>query len=104
MIVNRVWQHVFGRGLVETPDDFGRMGGKPSHPELLDDLAARFVRDGWSIKALIRELMLSRTYQLSSRGEGDNTLLWRANKKRLDAEWFFDVIYRTGFCGKFICI
>lgn len=96
VIVNRVWQHVFGRGLVETPDDFGRMGMKPSHPELLDDLAARFVKDGWSIKALIRELVLSRTYQLSSNGGGDNTWLRRANKKRLEAEPLRDAILELG--------
>jgi hypothetical protein len=99
VIVNRVWQHVFGRGLVETPDDFGRMGGKPSHPELLDDLAARFVRDGWSIKALIRELMLSRTYQLSSASRADdptNVLLARANKKRLEAEPLRDAMLFIG--------
>jgi hypothetical protein len=96
VIVNRVWQHVFGRGLVETPDDFGRMGMKPTHPELLDDLAARFVKNGWSIKTLIRELVLSHTYQLSSRGEGDNSLLWRANKKRLEAEPLRDAILELG--------
>lgn len=96
VIVNRVWQHVFGRGLVDSPDDFGKMGQKPSHPELLDDLAARFVKDGWSIKTLIRELVLSRTYQLSSRGEGENALLWRANKKRLEAEPLRDAILQLG--------
>jgi hypothetical protein len=99
VIVNRVWQHVFGRGLVETPDDFGRMGSKPSHPELLDDLAARFVRDGWSIKALIRELMLSRTYHLSSASRSDdptNVLLARANKKRLEAEPLRDAMLLIG--------
>ncbi|MBL9131497.1 MAG: DUF1553 domain-containing protein [Verrucomicrobiaceae bacterium] len=96
VIVNRVWQHVFGRGLVETPDDFGKMGAKPSHPELLDDLAARFVRDGWSVKGLIRQLMLSRAYRLDSRGEGDNTLLWRANKKRLEAEPLRDAVLFLG--------
>jgi hypothetical protein len=99
VMVNRVWLHVFGRGLVETPDDFGRMGGKPSHPELLDDLAARFVRDGWAIKALIRELMLSRTYQLSSASRADdptNELLARANKKRLEAEPLRDAMLFLG--------
>ncbi|MFO1485964.1 MAG: DUF1549 and DUF1553 domain-containing protein [Verrucomicrobiaceae bacterium] len=103
VIVNRVWQHLFGRGLVESPDDFGRMGQKPSHPELLDDLAARFVRDGWSVKSLIRELMLSRTYQLSSNAvagsqavDPANTLLWRANKKRLEAEPLRDAILYLG--------
>ncbi|OYW70014.1 MAG: hypothetical protein B7Z21_00300, partial [Verrucomicrobiales bacterium 32-60-5] len=66
VLVNRVWLHLFGRGLVGTPDDFGRMGMQPTHPELLDDLAARFVKEGWSVKALIRELVLTRTYQMSS--------------------------------------
>ncbi len=99
VIVNRVWLHLFGRGLVETPDDFGKMGVKPTHPELLDDLAARFVRDGWSIKSLIRELMLSRTYQLSSAARTEdpqNLLLARANKKRLEAEPLRDAILFLG--------
>jgi hypothetical protein len=99
VVVNRVWQHVFGRGLVETPDDFGRMGMKPSHPELLDDLAARFVKDGWSIKSLIRELVLSRTYQLSSASRIEdpaNLLFARANKKRLEAEPLRDAILELG--------
>ena len=104
VIVNRVWLHLFGRGLVETADDFGRMGTKPSHPELLDDLAARFVRDGWSIKTLIRELVLSRTYQLSSSTQSiaaqsidpANLLLWRANRKRLEAEPLRDAILHLG--------
>ncbi len=117
VIVNRVWQHLFGRGLVESADDFGNMGRKPSHPELLDDLAAHFVRDGWSVKSLIRELMLSRAYQLSSNTEfsgsgvasarrsassdphlidSANVLLWRANKKRLEAEPLRDAILYLG--------
>jgi len=102
VFVNRVWLHLFGRGIVESPDDFGRMGRKPSHPELLDDLAARFVRDGWNIKTLIRELVLSRAYQLNS-GDGagaaadpSNILLWRANKKRLEAEPLRDAILFLG--------
>jgi len=115
VIVNRVWQHVFGRGLVDSPDDFGKMGVKPSHPELLDDLAARFVSDGWRVKALIRELMLSRTYQMNSGGKTNdewrmtnaearnpggvdpvNVLLWRANRKRLEAEPLRDTILQLG--------
>lgn len=103
VIVNRVWSHVFGRGLVDTPDDFGRMGMKPSHPELLDDLAARFVEGGWSVKALIRELVLSRAYQMSSAGSARaeaadpaNTLLWRANRKRLQAEAIRDAALALG--------
>ena len=103
VIVNRVWSHVFGRGLVDTPDDFGRMGSKPSHPELLDDLAARFVEGGWSVKALIRELMLSRAYRMSSASRPDatavdpsNSLLWRANRKRLEAEAVRDAVLALG--------
>ena len=102
VIVNRVWLHLFGRGIVDTPDDFGRMGSKPSHPELLDDLAARFVRDGWGIKSLIRELVLSRAYRMDSgNGAGQaidpaNILLWRANKKRLEAEPLRDAILDLG--------
>ncbi len=101
VIVNRVWLHVFGRGLVESPDDFGKMGMKPSHPELLDDLAARFVKDGWSIKSLIRELVMSRSYQMSSAtvaqsSDPANIMLWRANKKRLEAEPLRDAILYLG--------
>ncbi|MDZ4404144.1 DUF1549 and DUF1553 domain-containing protein [Prosthecobacter sp.] len=104
VIVNRVWLHVFGRGLVDSPDDFGKMGMKPSHPELLDDLAARFVKEGWSIKGLIRELVLSRTYQMSSSTRSDaalaqdpsNLLLWRANRKRLEAEPLRDAMLHLG--------
>jgi len=66
VIVNRVWKHHFGRGLVDTLSDFGRQGERPSHPELLDDLAARFVAEGWSLKWLHREIMLSAAYQQSS--------------------------------------
>lgn len=107
VIVNRVWQHLFGRGLVETPDDFGRMGAGPTHPELLDDLAARFVRGGWDVKALIRELVCSRTYRMSSRSaEGGlrnaegidptNTLLWRMNRKLIEAEPLRDTLLFLG--------
>ena len=65
-MVNRVWHHLFGTGLVKTVDDFGHVGDLPSHPELLDYLAAEFVADGWSIKRLIRRIVLSRTFQLAS--------------------------------------
>ena len=67
VMVNRVWQHHFGRGLVGTPSNFGALGERPSHPELLDWLARRFVAAGWSLKALHREILLSATYQQSSR-------------------------------------
>ena len=66
VFVNRVWKHHFGRGLVDTPSDFGAQGARPSHPELLDDLAARFVTNGWSVKWLHREIVLSATYQMRS--------------------------------------
>ena len=97
--VNRVWRHLFGRGLVESTDNFGAMGQTPSHPQLLDFLANRFVDDGWSTKKLIRLIMCSRVYQLSTdhhpRGQlidDQNRLLWRANRRRLDAEAIRDSI------------
>ena len=100
VIVNRVWQHVFGRGLVETPDDFGRLGAQPSHPALLDDLAARFVADGWDVKALIRELMLSRAWSLAAdppdARDAGNLLLARANRKPLEAEPLRDAMLALG--------
>src|SRR5262249_27786512 len=91
--VNRVWQHLFGRGLVGTPDDFGTRGERPSHPELLDHLARQFMRQGWSVKRLIRELVLSRTYQLNTNADRkalardpENRWLWRMNRRRLQVE------------------
>ncbi len=91
--VNRIWHHHFGAGIVRTPSDFGFMGDRPSHPEVLDYLAARFVESGWSAKTIHREIMLSSAYQLSSQKvtanldtDPDNRLLWRANVRRLDAE------------------
>jgi hypothetical protein len=99
VFVNRVWQHLFGRGLVTTPDDFGVTGSTPSHPELLDHLATRFMESGWSIKQLIREIVLSRTYQLASspsseglKRDPDNVLLWRMPLRRLEVEPFRDAI------------
>jgi len=97
VIVNRVWAHLFEQGLVRTVDNFGATGETPSHPELLDGLAARFVAQGWSIKSLIRELMLSRTYQLTSAGtspsaDPDNRLLTHQNRKRLEVESLFDAL------------
>ena len=91
--VNRIWQHLFGQGLVGTPDDFGTRGERPSNPELLDHLARLFMRQGWSVKRLIRHLVLSRTYQLSSNfdraaaaRDPENRWLWRMNRRRLQAE------------------
>jgi hypothetical protein len=99
VMVNRVWQHLFGEGLVRTPDDFGTTGERPTHPELLDYLATRFMREGWSIKRLIRSIVLSRTYQLSSlcdnqmrEKDPDNLLLARHNRRRLDAEALRDAM------------
>ena len=95
-IVNRVWQYHFGRGIVETPNDFGRMGGRPSHPELLDWLAVEFRDGGQSLKTLHRLIVSSATYrQTSSVTEStagaanvdrDNQYLWRMNRRRLEAE------------------
>lgn len=99
VMVNRIWLHLFGRGLVETPDDFGVYGARPSHPELLDHLANRFVEEGWSIKNLIRTLILSRTYRLASSPstravqlDPDNVLYSFHSRRRLDAEEIRDTI------------
>jgi hypothetical protein len=93
VMVNRVWRHLLGAGLVKTTDNFGFSGERPSHQELLDSLAVKFVEGGWSVKTLIREIALSRTYRQASTYRDDcfhkdpeNRLLWRASKKRLDAE------------------
>jgi hypothetical protein len=93
VMVNRVWQHLFGEGLVRTPDNFGRLGEKPTHPELLDHLATRFLANGWSVKQLIREILLSGAYQQSSFGSPEllkadpaNQLAGRMNRKRLTYE------------------
>ena len=100
-IVNRVWQSCFGRGLVDTPNDFGRMGARPSHPELLDWLAATFRDDGGSLKELYRLLVTSAVYrqrsasdvhEAASRLDADNRLLWRANRRRLEVEAVHDAI------------
>jgi len=92
VMVNRIWQHHFGAALVRTANDFGRRGDRPSNPELLDQLAVRFVQSGWSVKAMHRLIMLSSAYQQSSRGgEGlardlENRLFGRMNRRRLEAE------------------
>ena len=93
VIVNRVWQHLFVRGLVSSVDNFGTTGDSPSHPELLDYLAAGFVRDGWSIKRLVRTLVLTAAYRRSAEAvpasvavDPANRFLWRHSPRRLDAE------------------
>ncbi len=92
VMVNRVWLHLFGAGLVDSPDDFGKTGQLPSNPALLDFLARRFIDDGWSVKRLIREITRSRVYQLGTAHDAGayevdpgNRLHWRANRRRLDA-------------------
>jgi hypothetical protein len=104
VIVNRVWQGHFGRGLVNTPSNFGSLGDRPSHPELLDYLAVEFVNHGWSIKWLHRQILLSSTYQLSSAVQPDdmksdaaNVCLWRASRRRLDVEaWRDSLLFVSG--------
>ncbi|MGH7200222.1 MAG: PSD1 and planctomycete cytochrome C domain-containing protein [Planctomycetaceae bacterium] len=97
--VNRIWMHLFGRGLVASVDNFGATGEKPSHPELLDFLALRFVEGGWSSKRLIREIVLSRAYRLSGdfhernhAVDPENTLVWRMSQRRMDAEALRDAM------------
>ncbi|MBN9517882.1 PSD1 domain-containing protein [bacterium] len=94
VMANRIWQHHFGEGLVRSPDNFGTLGDRPSHPELLDHLAAQFVRDGWSVKTLHRRVLLSQTYRMASRPvaagvatvDPDNRLLSHFPRRRLEAE------------------
>jgi hypothetical protein len=93
VMVNRIWQYHFGTGIVATPGDFGRMGSRPTHPELLDYLAASFVENGWSIKKLHKTILLSNTYRQSSDAQAkaaevdpDNKLMWRYGRHRLEAE------------------
>lgn len=102
VMVNRVWHHLFGTGIVKSVDDFGRVGELPSHPKLLDFLASRFVENGWSIKELIREIVLTETFQMSSRTEPQaeladpgNRLLHHYPARRLDAESIRDSILAT---------
>ena len=99
VIVNRVWLQHFGRGIVTTPGDFGVQGARPSHPDLLDDLAARFIEKGWSLKWLHREIVTSATYmqgsgyhpEMSLR-DPDNRWLWRMNRRRLEVEAWRDAM------------
>ena len=96
VIVNRVWAAYFGRGIVATPSNFGTLGERPTHPELLDDLAVRFMDGGWSLKGLHREIVLSAAYRQASRGEGtsdpENRLLGRMPRRRLGAEAWRDAV------------
>jgi hypothetical protein len=105
VIVNRVWQYHFGRGLVGTSSDFGQLGDRPSHPELLDWLALRFVGSGWQLKDLHRLILLSATYRqtalrttprVAQHRDPDNHWLWRANIRRLDAEPIRDAMLAVG--------
>ncbi len=102
VFVNRVWGWVFGRPLVTTPSNFGRLGDPPTHPELLDDLTARFLANRWSVKWLVRELVTSSTYRQSSRhdeafalADPDNRWLWRAPRKRLEVEQWRDAMLQV---------
>lgn len=100
VMVNRIWHHLFGTGLVRTVDDFGATGEAPSHPELLDHLALRFMEGGWSVKKMIREIVMSETYRRAglrvpgraSRVDPDNRLLSHASRRRLDAEAIRDAM------------
>ncbi len=103
-VVNRVWHYHFGRGLVDTPNDFGRQGSAPSHPELLDWLARWFLDHGQSLKSLHRLILNSATYQQASSGgdpraarlDAENRLLWRGSRRRLDAEEMRDAVLAVG--------
>ncbi len=99
VLANRIWHYHFGAGLVDTPSDFGYLGGRPTHPELLDWLARRLQSHGWRLKALHREILLSQTYRQSSgyreaaaRADGGARLLWRFPQRRLDAEEIRDTL------------
>jgi len=101
VMVNRIWYWLFGQGIVRTVDNFGSTGSPPSHPELLDFLATRFIEQGWSVKRLVREIVLSRVYRLDSqpsaqalRVDPDNRLLSHVRRRRLDAESIRDALLR----------
>src|SRR5205807_2233355 len=97
VMVNRLWQHHFGEGIVRSVDNFGLLGETPTHPDLLDFLATEFVRQGWSIKKMHRLLLLSSTYQMASRAADDsldpqNKLLHHMPLRRLEAECIRDAV------------
>ena len=103
VMVNRIWQHHFGEGLVRTPNNFGKLGTPPTHPQLLDYLANEFVKGGWSVKEMHRRIMLSATYQQSSRAEPaameadqENELFGRMNRRRLESEAIRDSLLWAG--------
>lgn len=104
VMVNRVWQFHFGRGIVATPSNYGQLGERPTHPELLDYLAAVFVEDGWSLKKLHKRILLSNTYQLAAENveanlskDPANVYLWRSNLRRLEAEAIRDsLLFASG--------
>jgi hypothetical protein len=105
VMVNRVWQHLLGEGLVATVDNFGVQGARPSHPELLDELAVRFMDEGWSLKTLIRHIVLSRVYGLAveenreaAAVDPENRFCWQARRRRLEAEAIRDAI--LAFSGR----
>ena len=103
VMVNRLWQHLFGRGLSRTPNDFGKAGLAPTHPKVLDWLAKDFIDNNWSMKETIKKILLSSTYRLSSQAQQEkalaldpgNDLFWRQNLKRLEAEALRDTILKT---------
>jgi hypothetical protein len=99
VLANRIWYHLLGRGIVRTVDNFGRTGESPTHPQLLDYLAGRLLASGWSVKELVREIVLSRTFALSSRHDDaahaidpDNRWLWRAHRRRVEPEVLRDAM------------
>jgi hypothetical protein len=108
-MANRVWRHLIGAGIVRTVDNFGFSGERPSHPELLDYLAIKFMDGGWSVKTLIKEIVMSETYRRTSFPtranprrkvyiDPDNRLLSHANKRRLDAEVIRDSMLAVAGC------
>jgi hypothetical protein len=108
VMVNRIWHYNFGQGIVSTPGDFGIMGGRPTHPELLDYLTTYFVENGWSIKKLNRMILLSNTYQESpddqvkaAEADPDDNLLWRYRRRRMEGEAIRDsMLFTSGLLNR----